>query len=286
MFIEAADSGGATRPRATSRSANPDAGAEGGFSLVEMMVSIVLTGVVGAAIVGVLMEQNGFYQENSRRVMGQKSLRRTADLMSTEIRMIHQGDVQTAEADRVTARHGLTAGVVCHTTSTTAFVYLHRLSDSEPETVRYLEPRFDGSWQTGLVWSDLQVDGSETCASYGAPSGKSSERYREVTSWPGSMPEVGSLVYGTSPLTYEFVEQGDGDIVLLRNDERFAGPFEESGTYFRYFRPDGTELSAPVGGSSLDQISTVRIDATALGHDPNPRYRGERTISLRVLFRN
>jgi len=286
MFTEATDSSGVTPPADAAPSAGADLRAEAGFALVEMMVSIVLTGVVGAAIVGVLMEQNAFYQENSRRVMGQKSLRTTADRMGAELRMVHQGDVQTAENDRVTARHGMAAGVVCYTTSTTAFIYLHRVPDSDPETVRYLEPRFSGSWQTGLAWGDLQVDGSETCASHGAPAGKPSEHYREVTSWPGSMPEVGSLVYGTSPVTYEFVEQSDGDVVLLRNDARFAGPFDDSGEYFRYFRPDGTELSAPVGGSGLDQVSTVRIDATALGHDPNPRYQGERTISLRVLFRN
>lgn len=255
--------------------------AQGGFSLVEMLISVVLTGVLGAAIVGVLVDQSGFYERNSRMVTANKSLRGTADRMSTELRMVRQGDVVAAEPDSVTVRYGVGRGVVCHTTATEAYIYLHRIPEEQPNTVRYLEPRFQGSWQTGLAWTDLQTDGSQTCASHGAPSGMPAEHYQEVTSWPGSIPEVGTVVYGTDLLSYHFVDQGDR-IVLMRNDRIIAAPFRQAESYFRYYEQDGTEVT----GSNLDDIAYVRIDATAEGHDPNQRYEGDRAIDLRVPFRN
>lgn len=254
---------------------------QGGFSLVEMLISIVLTGVLGAAIVGVLMDQSAFYQTNSRMVTANKSLRGTADRMSTELRMVRQGDVVAAEPDSLTVRYGVAHGVVCYTGVSTVYLYMHRTPESQPDMVRYLEPRFQGSWETGLVWTDLQNDGSQTCASHGAPSGMPADHYQEVTSWPTSMPEVGTLVYGTDRLSYHFVVRDD-QIVLMRNGRLVAGPFRRTGAFFRYYRQDGTEVT----GSNLDDIAYVRIDATAAGHDPNQRYEGDRTIDLRVPFRN
>ena len=262
---------------------------EAGFSLVEMMISVVLTGLIGAAIVGVFMDQSGFYQENSRLVTANRSLRGTASQLSTELRMVHQGDVLTAESDRLTVRYGVMHGTVCHSTSSTAYVYLHRVPESGPSTIRYMEPqndapRYDGTWQTGLTWSGLQPDGAQTCASHGSPAGKSSDRYREITSL-STPPRAGTLIYGTNPVTYEF-DTRDGEIALVRNSRLLARPFEQSGQYLRYFEQDGTELSAPVTGGDRDDIHYVRIDATAQGHDPNQRYEGDRAISLRIPFRN
>lgn len=273
------------RGASSVRGEAPGRGA-GGFSLVEMLIGIVITGVVGAAVVGVVLEQSAFYQENSRLVTANSSLRSAADRMSSELRMVRQGDVLTAEADRLTVRFGTASGVVCEVSATTAYVYLHRLPDEDPETVRYLEPRFDGDWRTGLLWGALQEDSSEECASHGAPSGQPSAHYRRVGSWPTSSPEVGSLIYGTQRLTYEFELRGDR-LVLARDGRQLAAPFREgAGPYFRYFRADGTELSSPVTGSSREEIATVRVEATALGHDPNQRFDGDRTIDLRIPFRN
>lgn len=257
-----------------------------GFTLVEMLIGIVVTGVVGAALVGVLRNQQVFYQENSRRVMAQKSLRQVADRMSAELRMVRKGDVVTAESDRLVTRHGETLGVVCDTASGTVYLYLHRLPDSSPETMRYLEPRYQGSWQSAPSWSDVDVDGTEHCAISGSPPGKPEEQYRKVSSWSTPLPGIGTQVYGTSRLTYEFVQQSNGEVVLQRNGDHWTGPFAASGVYFRYFQENGTELTAPVTGSSLDDIAWVRVGATAQGHDPSPARDGEQRISLRVPFRN
>lgn len=256
-----------------------------GFTLVEMLVTVVITGAVGAALVGVFLEQNAFYQENTRVVTANSSLRSTTQRMSTELRMVHQGDVLTAEADRLTARHGVMHGVVCYVSGTTAYIYLHRVPESQPSTIRYLEPRYDGSWQTGLAWGDLSQDSNETCADHGSPSGMPADHYREVASWPTSSPEVGSLVYGTERVTYTFRSRG-GELYLVRNGGAVAGSFEPSEEYFHYLDDTGSELSAPVTGSSLDDIAAVRFEATALGNAPNDSYRGDRTIRIRIPFRN
>jgi len=42
------------------------------------LIAVVVAGVAGAAVVGIFVEQSGFYQENSRRVMAHGSLRAAA----------------------------------------------------------------------------------------------------------------------------------------------------------------------------------------------------------------
>lgn len=271
--------------RCTAPPRKPPSG-QAGFSLVEMLISVFLTGLVGAAVVGVFIDQNSFYQENTRVVTAHTSLRTTTDRISSSLRMVHQGDVLTAEADRLSVRHGVMHGVVCHVGATSVFIYLHRLPNTEPATVRYLEPRFEGDWQTGLAWGDLSQDSNETCADHGAPAGESAGHYRKVdlSLWPTS-PAVGSLVYGTDRVTYEFASRG-GELYLIRNGRAVTGSFGQSDQFFHYLDRNGTELSAPVTGSSLDDIASVRIDATALGNEPNQRFEGNQRISLRIPFRN
>ena len=244
-----------------------------GFSLVEMLIGIVITGVVGAAVVGVLIEQNTFYEENSRMVTAQKSLRSATDQMSTELRMVRRGDVQTADTDRLVVTFNVAHGVVCHESGGTSYLYFHNLPESTPPEVRYLEPRFNGSWQDLGSWPSQ--DGSQECASHGAPAGRPADHYRQV----GANLEVGTIVTGTTTLTYEF-EPRSGEIVLLRNGDRLTGPFEQDAPYFRYLDKDENTTG------NLDEIAYVEVRATALGHDPNARYEGSRSIDLRIPFRN
>lgn len=244
-----------------------------GFSMVEMLIAVVITGVVGAALLGVLMEQNAFYEENSRRVMAQKSLRGAVDRMSRELRMVRRGDVQAAEADQLVVTFSVAHGVVCHESGGTSYLYFHDLPASSPEGTRYLEPRFNGPWQTGLSWPGQ--DGAQTCTAHGAPAGAAADRYRSV----GTSLPVGTIVNGTETLTYEFASQ-NGGLALLRNGDRLAGPFEADPPFFRYLDEDGNSTG------NLDEIASVQMRATAQGHDPNPRYEGDRTIELRIPFRN
>ena len=255
-----------------------------GFTLIEMLVSIVIMGLVGAALVGVLREQRTFYEENSRLVTAQRSLRGAADWMSTELRMVHRGGVQTAETDRLIVEHAVARGVVCDTSATgSPEVYLNfyqRPTGGTPQSMRYLEPRYQGSWLPAAAWGDLSQQSHTACA--GTPP---SNQLYVTDSWPDSLPSMGSMVRGTRPLTYEFRTQGS-ELMLLRNGRVLAGPFEQSSPYFEYYRKDGSQLSAPVTGATRDEIASVQIDATATGHEQNARYQGERIISLRVPFRN
>lgn len=250
-----------------------DAAGASGFTLVEMLITVVITGIVGASVVGVLMEQDLFYQENSRLVMAQKSLRSATDEMSTELRMVRRGDVQTAESDRLVVTLSVAHGVVCHESSGTSYLYFHNLPESTPPGARYLEPRFDGNWQDLSSWP--VQDGSRECADHGAPPAKENDRYRKVS----TSLAVGTMVTGTTAVSYEFAPR-NGEIALLRDGRYLTGPFEQDDPYFRYLDSDGNTTA------NLDEITYVEVQATALGHDPNARHDGSRSISLRIPFRN
>ena len=255
-----------------------------GFTLVEILIGIAISGVVGAALIGVLQDQKIFYEENSRIVTAQQSIRAAADRLSRELRMVRKGAVETAQADRLVVRYPVALGAVCSASPGQASVFMHRIpaAGTSPNTVRYLDPRYNGNWQTGSGWSF--TSGSTTaesdCEGVGAPKDTASDHYQRIKGLSSSLTlDRGTMIRGTVPVEYEFADRG-GEIVLLREGRRLAGPFQESQRYFRYSEQDGTTAS------NTDDIAYVRVDAVALGHEPSARYDGARRIDIRVPFRN
>ncbi len=122
-----------------------------GFTLVETLITLVVAGVLGVAILTLILGQNRFYEHSDDAIYAQQTIRAAMDLMSSELRMISPTDLLAAEEDSLAARFDLVRGVVCDTLSSDD-VYLF-VYDSEREPAR----RLPGGRGVRAVLGDLRL---------------------------------------------------------------------------------------------------------------------------------
>lgn len=283
------------------RAARPGRGPVGGFAvvgftIVELMVTLTVAGVLGMAILALVLGQNRFYGHSDDVIYAQQSLRAAMDLMASELRMAGPGDVLAATPDSVSMRFDLVRAVVCDSTAadeTTLFVYDSVSNANLPAGFRgtaYSDP-YDSAFVYGDGWTGTSTVGSAgaktDCTDRGAPSDGESWAYRRVTGWPGEfgdVPNRGSLVRVYGRLTYRLGASGfSPGMAVWRNSQELVSPFEEGGR-FRYVLDDGS-VQTTVSAADLDRIRAIRIEVTAVGDGTN-RFDVRRPIDYEVPLRN
>lgn len=281
-----------------------------GFTLVEMMMAVVITGIVGTAIVTLLLRQNKFYGQNDDLVYARQSIRAAVDLISSEIRMASPSDIVAATSDSLTIRFDLQRGVVCGSdpSSGDATVYVFDVvSNANISAVSGIA--WSGPYDSAFVYDDgwnptPSQTGSTpraTCGAAGAPTTGPDNVYQVVDNWSGqtfkkltsptatysgsdAVPPRGALVRQYGTLTYRFgASSYTSGIAVWRNQQELVSPFK-SGANFHYVLSDGTVTSAP-SASQLSEIVKVRMSAVATGDGKNP-YDVDQSIAYEIPLRN
>jgi hypothetical protein len=247
---------------------------------VETLLALVVAGVLAAGMYKLLLDQNRFYGEMSDRSYAEETLRASADLAATELRMTTSGDVLVAESDSLAVRSDVLRAYVCHVTSGDAvyFYVTEEVADaalsgsrgtaySDPFTEAYeYDPGLDA---TGTASSTAQNE----CEARGAPAGKAADRYR-LEDWSGALdpPEPGATLRIYRKLSYFFAPSAMGDgLALWRNEGELAGPYAD-GAGFRYRVCTSGSCSWAMNVSDAsDQrdIRRIRVKAQALGEGAN-----------------
>lgn len=268
----------------------------GGFTIVEVMIALILVGVIGGATLSLLMSQDRYYSRLDDAVVAEQSLRASADLMGSEIRMSGvPGDILVAVPESVTVAFDVWQAVVCDITNPgigqiAMFVY-----DSAPNPnlttgtwgMAYKDPyqstyRYADGWNPGINASS----GKATCTGNLAPDTTATHLYRQVSGWPGQFagdtPQRGAIVRRYRHLSYRFGPSGiGGGYALFRGPQELAGPFDPRSS-FSYVMDDGT-VQTSVAVSDLDRIRRVRVNATAI--DDDPRFDLQRDLVLDIPLR-
>ena len=270
---------------------------ERGFTLVEALIALVISGVLASALLSLLIGQSRFYERTDDQIYAEQSLRASMDLVATELRMGSPADLISAEADSVRIRFDLIRAIVCDTTAAdavTAFAF-DRITDANV-TGGAIGTAMSGPYEEPFTYADgwLPTESSTgsvpkaSCVATGAPSGLPDVSYAVLTGWSsgiGSRPDPGSVVrlYGT--LTYRFAPSTffATRTALWRGSQELIGPFD-TGAGFSYVMADGTVQSS-VSSSDFDDVRAIRISATALGDGAN-RYDVQRPVQLDIPFRN
>ncbi len=286
-----------------ARRPRPRAG-QAGFTLTEMLVALVVTGILAAGVVNLLLEQNRFYNQHDEMIYAEQSLRGAADLVSRELRMAAQQDVMYAGADSVLVLSDVYRGVVCRVSSslvtyytyespaanltgTTGTAYQNPGNAADPFTY---DRSFDGR---GNAATSTAVT---ACVNNGAPdpslSGISSSDYRTVD-WSGSSfasePQVGAAIRVFRRLAYSFAPSSFANgHALMRNNQELVAPFA-SDAGFEYVTGSGVQTSPGAGpfgpsGNGI-QLDAVRVNATATG-DGDQRFDVSRDMSYELRLRN
>lgn len=276
-----------------------------GFTLVEMLVALVVAGLLAAAVLTLLLRQNSFYGKNDDTIYAEQSMRGTAELMASELRMASPGTSSTntdfllASTDTVEVRYDVSRGVVCGTNGgSIIYVYVY----DEPTTVNlpgtrgvavsapdsstfHYDAAFDPTVSKAVNSSSLSYT---TCVANngGVPQSADLGRYRSID-WSGStlgVPTEGSVVRIYGSLTYSFAPSSfSSGTALWRNNQELVAPFA-SGAKFAYVMQDGSVQNS-VSLASAPSIRRIRIEAQATGSGSN-RYDVSRSLSFDIPLRN
>jgi prepilin-type N-terminal cleavage/methylation domain-containing protein len=240
---------------------SPHPGQPHGFTLVEVLVAMALTGIVVAGTLQALSAQKKFYARQARILDARHALRASTTILSAELRETSSGgqDLYAIAPDSVALRSTLGFGIVCSVSGgslSLTHVSGHFRSEAGDSVLVFVENSVnngDDAWRV-LPVTALSVSGSD------CPSGAAVER---VVSVSGDLSGVwvGAPVRLFRPYVYgQFEMDGSGWLGRRNRTAGFtyipvAGPLAppgQDGLRFTYFRQDGT--------TTLNAAEVVRVD--------------------------
>jgi prepilin-type N-terminal cleavage/methylation domain-containing protein len=268
-----------------------------GFTLVEVIVALVLTAVVGAAITSVFISQSKFYDQQEKLGFARGVSRGAMNMMMSELRMLEQDSgIVSAATDKVTVRAPYALGLACDYSPFTVSVI-------PSDTFMYNDAKFAGyayrlpDGRYHYVASSTQPSAGSAAACDASPAvGRfpASEGGRVLTLSPAA---PSSVARGTPVLLWQLVtyafrnsEEVPGRLGLWReidgeDAEEMVAPFDSTAG-FRFYVDDGAtpQSAAP---SDLSRITGLELILDGLSERPSPDGTFRRVpLSTAVFFRN
>jgi prepilin-type N-terminal cleavage/methylation domain-containing protein len=273
-------------------------GNQEGFTLVEALVALTISGILASGLITLLIGQSRFYDRTDDQMNAEQVAQATFDMLSAELRMASTGDLIAATADSVTFRFDVARGVVCDSTaSDEATIYVYDRTTNAGLSGSFVGIAVSGPYEEEFEYEDTwnptpTATGSSPkadCVTAGTPATGADADYMRITGWGArfadGVPERGAMVRGYGSLTYKFAASTffTTRTALWRGTQELVGPFEDAAA-FAYIMEDGSVQSS-VTGTALDSVASVRVTATATGEGNNP-YNVSRDLSFDVPFRN
>jgi hypothetical protein len=246
-----------------------------GFTLPDVLVTLVVLGVIGASLAQVMNVQARFYTRQEGGSEARRVSRSASNLMFSELRMIETGSgVVAASPTSITLRVPYMMGIVCANLLTTT------VTMAPVDSVI----RADAGY-SGYAWRDANgaynyVSGSATiaggvaltCTSNGVHSGVLTSPFRVITISPAapSGAVTGTPLFFYENITYSFASSVSmpGRIALWRTSvakaqtEELVAPFDSTAR-FRFY-VDGSATAQDAVPTTLSDIRGLELRLTAL----------------------
>ncbi len=291
------------------------AGRRSGLTLVELMATVAVAGVVLAIVAGVALRQERTFAALTADAALAGQLRDAASLLPSDLRTaaVGAGDLREATDTSIEIRETLASAVVCDTLG--GAVVLAPFDGTAATFGGAFAPiqAGDTAWifspdDSAHAWRGRGVLGVASthagqCAAVGprleGASLASPRTALKLDSVPAPQTLIGRPVRITRPIRYSVYRASDGGWYLGARDwndasakfnttQPLAGPFRSpgAGPVFRWFDSTGAALAPPV--ARRDQVALVEIDLRGqtrnadrvLGSASNS---GPRTDSLSIL---
>jgi prepilin-type N-terminal cleavage/methylation domain-containing protein len=295
-------------------------GRRGGLTLVELMATVAVAGVVLAIIAGVALRQQRTFAALSADAALAGQLRDAASVLPSDLRSAAVGadDLREATDTSIEIRETLASAVVCDTLAHavvlapfagTAATFAGAMAPIQGGDTAWIFSTDDSShpWRGHAVLAAGSTHAGQCIA--GGPRIDAAllaapRTTLTLDSVPAPQMLVGRPVRVTRPIRYSLYRASDANWYLGARDwndasarfntiQPLAGPFRSpgSGPVFRWFDSTGAALASPV--SRRDHVAFVRIDLRGqthsadrvLGSASNGGPRAD-SVSISVAVRN
>lgn len=262
-----------------------------GFTLVEVLVAMTLTGIVVAGTLRALSAQKKFYARQARILDARHAMRASATILASELREVSSagGDLYAIGPDSVAIRSTVGFAIACGVNTGSSQVYLTEVSGhfnlaNADSILIFVENGIDDGddgWRALLVTG--LSPGGPSC-SWGAPAEMSMTVNGSLSGvW------IGSPVRLFQPYVYGLYQESDGRSWLGRKEYVAAAsyipvagplaPADSSGLVLTYYDA--------AGAATTNRLNVARIDIQVRA----PTYRSldepdYRTLSTSTYLRN
>lgn len=258
-----------------------------GFTLVEVLIALTLTTVLGAAFMGAFVSQTRFFDHQEKVGAARAVSRGALNIMMSEMRMVELGGgvVPTPTNQELELRVPYVFGMVCSTAGsllklTTLPADLSGLPDMDFSGYAYRMA--NGSYTyieapvTAVALGALDPAGPAECNLAGVVPGSGVVPGGAVVTTPlgAGAPGVGAPAFLYRKVKYEFAPSAVvSGIALWRhvdgepNPEELIAPFDTTAK-FRFFESDAAAAQDAVP-AALNTITGIEIVLDALSERPN-----------------
>ncbi|MDQ4080801.1 MAG: hypothetical protein M3125_08580 [Gemmatimonadota bacterium] len=233
-----------------------------GLTIIELIVTVIILAIVGAAIVRMLTSQARFYEHQGAGRNARSISRAAVNVLLSEIRMVEAGGgVLAASPNEITLRVPYAVGVYCGPAGGVGTVAL-----LPTDSAVLAEPGFSGYAWRGRLGSYTYVEGGASllapvpgqCVSNNITPMAKSARMGFTPPLPLGA-DVGTVVLLTRRITYAFANSASvpGRIALWRRmeatgaREELAAPFDATAR-FRFYDRYANSAQDAVPGALTD----------------------------------
>jgi hypothetical protein len=267
------------------------AGRRRGITLVEMVVSLALTGVVLTMVSAIALRQQRLFADLGEQSAVRARLREAAALLPLQLRAARPEDIREARDTALELRATIATAVVCDTEPSTLILapigsnesrYASIVSPVEPgDSVWLLTSTSSAAEWRAFPILDVGSRGSGSCAAAAPRLSMDTVHRARIALSLAALPAgvIGTPIRVTRPTRYSLYQSTDGWYLGQRDwsnaAARFsaiqplAGPYlspTARGLSFNYADSTGRELDRPV--SDVRMIASIRIDLRAQTRNP------------------
>jgi prepilin-type N-terminal cleavage/methylation domain-containing protein len=272
-----------------------------GFTLVEVLVALTITAVIGAAVTSVFATQTRFYDRQEKVSSARGVSRAATNILTSELRMLErvQG-VQAATADRLELFVPYVMGVACGA-SGGSLVVRYLPTDTvvlRRDTVFSGHAWMNSSGSYTYINNNTIVPqlntGASVCSAAGIRDIPGGGTLAIAMGTPGAVP-VATPVFLYQRVTYEFKNSAafPGRRALWRRtdrngrDDELVAPFASTARFRFYVNDSATPIDSPPAAANLDQLTGIQIIMDGLSERPDADGTHQSVpLSTSVFFKN
>jgi prepilin-type N-terminal cleavage/methylation domain-containing protein len=269
-----------------------------GFTLMELMVGVIVTGIMGVALTQMLINNSRFVAQTEAMMNARQAARAAMNMLGAELAMVSSGGLTAASSTSITLRVPYAFGIICNKISS------NRIASLVPtDSIMYASASADGlAWRrdgsdeytfmtVSMVVSAPTAFERAKCTNQGISIMTDSEAI-SMTIYSDTL-AIGDTFYLYQTIRYQFASSAEltGRLGLWRKrgsdaDEEILAPFHSTSSFAFFVGSAATAQASPpadlttVVGLELNLVGSSEV--TPLNSSEPPSFE----ISTRVNFLN